>query len=97
MPTRRVRRPARRARSPRAAPKRSGRPISSSGRALAEPPHGHIVCRGCGRIHPLELTSTDIEILTDLTGRGPSGWNVERVAYSLAAVCPKCQRPATLS
>lgn len=61
---------------------------------LAEPPHGHIVCRRCGRIHPLDLQPTDNEFLVALSSRGPRGWTVERIAYSLAAVCPSCAASA---
>ncbi|MCL4309009.1 MAG: hypothetical protein M1126_06620 [Candidatus Thermoplasmatota archaeon] len=59
---------------------------------LPEPPHGHIVCRSCGRIHPLDLLPADRDVLLEMTARGPDGWAVERVAYSIAAVCPRCQR-----
>jgi len=57
---------------------------------LSEPPHGHIVCRRCGRIRPLDLTPADTRLLVELSDRGPPNWSVERIAYSLAAVCPTC-------
>ncbi len=92
-------RPAARSRPPPRAHRRSGSvPATAPKRrrtiALAEPPHGHIVCRSCGRIHPLELVPVDRELLIDMTARGPEGWAIERVAYSIAAVCPTCRRAA---
>lgn len=29
-------------------------------------------------------------MLIDLADRGPRGWRVERIAYSLTALCPSC-------
>ncbi|MEM0129085.1 MAG: hypothetical protein QXG65_02820 [Thermoplasmata archaeon] len=58
---------------------------------LAEPPRGLLVCRRCGRIHPIALAARDAEALVRLSGRIPPGWSVERIAYSLTAVCPRCR------
>ena len=61
---------------------------------LQEPPRGHIVCRGCGRIQSIALEGGPDDRLLEMTERAPTGWIVERVAYSLAAVCPRCQAAA---
>lgn len=93
-------RPAKRVPRARARPpSRRSRRAATSAKSrrtphLSEPPHGHIVCRSCGRIHPLELVPADCDVLVEMTARGPTGWAVERVAYSIAAVCPKCRRAA---
>ncbi len=57
----------------------------------AEDPHGHIVCRACGRIQRLELTDLDRHLLTELSAVRPDGWAVDRIAYSLTGSCRRCR------
>lgn len=62
---------------------------------LTEEPRSHIVCRGCGRIQSIELTELERHLLTELAGRRPDGWNVERVAFSLMGACRRCREGPT--
>ncbi len=60
----------------------------------AEEPHAHIVCRVCGRIQGMELSELDAHLLTELAGRRPNGWSVERIAFSVAGACQRCREGA---
>ena len=60
---------------------------------LAEPPHAHIVCQQCGRISEIPLTPAQRASLVKLTGGRPSGWSVNRLAFSLTGLCPRCRSP----
>ncbi len=64
--------------------------------ALAEDPRSHIVCRNCGRIQSVELNELDRHLLTELAGRRPDGWSVERIAYSLTGACRRCREGRTV-
>ncbi len=56
----------------------------------AEPPHGHVICRACGRIADLPLTELDRHQLDQLSDRRPAGWSVDGITFSLTGACPKC-------
>ncbi len=77
--------PASAAAAPKAVPRRT------SPSTLGEEPHGHVVCRVCGRIQVLELTELDRHLLTELAALAPDGWSVERIAYSIAGACQRCR------
>jgi Fe2+ or Zn2+ uptake regulation protein len=59
--------------------------------ALHEPPHAHIVCRGCGRISPVELLPEEGQQLIALADRSPEGWTVGGIAFSLTGLCAACR------
>jgi len=71
-------------------------PRRAAPRLPDEDPHGHVVCRVCGRIQPLELTELDRHLLTELAALAPDGWSVERVAYSIAGACRRCREGPTV-
>jgi Fe2+ or Zn2+ uptake regulation protein len=85
----------RRARSVPRAPGRGPRPAISAARPVrpipGEDPHGHIVCRICGRIQVLDLSELDLHLLTELAALAPEGWSVDRIAYSIAGACQRCR------
>ncbi len=58
---------------------------------LVEDPHAHAVCRSCARIASLELTQDDLGALEQLAGRGPDGWVVDGVTFTLTGSCPQCR------
>jgi Fe2+ or Zn2+ uptake regulation protein len=59
---------------------------------LAERPHAHIVCRGCGRIAPVALETEEELRLEAIARAAPEGWAVDLVAFSLTGTCPRCQQ-----
>jgi hypothetical protein len=59
---------------------------------LAERPHAHIVCRGCGRIAPLNLDLDEELRLEAIARASPDGWSVDLVAFSLTGTCPRCRQ-----
>lgn len=67
-------------------------PIPPGRRALLdERPHAHIVCRSCGRIAGLAL-STDEELrLEEISRSSPDGWSVDLIAFSLTGLCERCR------
>ncbi len=84
-------RPAtRHARAPAPAEMPPSRPLRATP-VLSEDPHGHIVCRVCGRIQGLELTELDRHLLTELAAGRPDGWSLERIAFSLTGACQRCR------
>ena len=62
---------------------------------LEEPPHGHIVCRGCGRIAVLALDTEEELRLEAISRSAPDGWSVDLVAFSLTGACPRCRQGPT--
>ena len=66
------------------------------GVALASPPpetpHGHLICRRCGRIAELELTELDRHLLMEISRRRPDGWEIDGVTFSLTGTCPRCRK-----
>ena len=39
----------------------------------------------------MELTELDCHLLTELAGRRPDGWSLERIAFSVAGACQRCR------
>lgn len=39
----------------------------------------------------MELTALDAHLLSELAGRRPDGWSVERIAFSVAGACQRCR------
>ncbi|MGA7861857.1 MAG: hypothetical protein WCB19_08390 [Thermoplasmata archaeon] len=59
-----------------------------------ETPHGHLICRRCGRIAELELTELDRHLLMETSRRRPDGWEIDGVTFSLTGTCPGCRKKA---
>jgi hypothetical protein len=76
--------------APRPAPSRPAAPLTRA--LLAERPHAHIVCRGCGRIAPVVLETEEELRLEAIARAAPEGWSVDLVAFSLTGACPRCQQ-----
>jgi hypothetical protein len=55
-------------------------------------PHGHIICRACGRIADLALTALDLHFLDELSQRRPPGWSSDGITYSITGGCPRCRQ-----
>jgi Fe2+ or Zn2+ uptake regulation protein len=56
-----------------------------------EPPHLVAVCRGCGRISALSLTSEEVGALAGFASRAPDGWAVDGISLTLTATCRRCR------
>ncbi len=59
--------------------------------SVAETPHVHGVCRRCGRIADVDVPPQDLAVLSEIARRGPVGWQVEGITFSLTGICPKCR------
>lgn len=57
---------------------------------FTERPHGHIVCRSCGRIATVSFAAEEEVLLERFAARRPPGWFVEGITYSLTGLCRRC-------
>lgn len=60
--------------------------------SLSEPPTAHLVCRHCGRVGRMVLTSLAESQLLEMATLKPEGWRIERLSTSLVGSCPACRR-----
>lgn len=58
---------------------------------LREAPHAHAVCRVCGRISEVELSTEDSLRLETLVARPPDGWAIEVITVGMTGGCPRCR------
>jgi Fe2+ or Zn2+ uptake regulation protein len=60
--------------------------------SLPEPPHTHLVCRGCARILELPMEFDDQQTLETLLLRAPPGWMVDSITVSITGACARCRQ-----
>ena len=96
-PTRSTHRPKRRARAARPAIVAGSLPADAIvPRPYAEPPHAHAVCRSCGRIADVPMSTEERGFLAALSDGRPERWDVHGITLSLTGFCPRCRSGRTL-